>query len=124
MLLKLAVLENIDLAWLVFWFVVGCLAAWRLTNILHWEEIAYPIRRIFGAFTDVDEESGHEVVKYRTFTVWGKEIAFFAKLWSCFWCLSVWVSFAVITLILVFPWVLLPFAISAVAIIIERFWDT
>lgn len=124
MLLNLAVLENIKLDWLIYWTIIGGLAAWRLTNIAHWETISYPIRRLFGAFTAVDTETGHEVVKYRTFTVFGKEISFFAELWSCFWCLSVWVSIGVFILILVFPWILLPFAISAVAIIIERFWNT
>lgn len=107
---KFAVLENINLAWLIFWLVVGSLAAWRLTNIAHWEKIFRPVRRLF----DIREDDEGRFIYPDTF---------FGKLWSCFWCLSVWVSLGVTIVILVFPWVLLPFAISAVAIIIEKVWE-
>jgi hypothetical protein len=113
-MLKFAVLENIN--W--FWLIIAGLAAWRLTNIIHWEGIAAPIRKIFGGHYDKD----HDVV-YEPLRIFGKEVMFFASLMSCFWCLSVWVSMLVIILVLVFPWILLPFAISAVAIIIERLWN-
>src|SRR3989304_3603945 len=102
-MLTFAVLENFN--W--FWLVVGCLAAWRLTNVIHWEGFAKPIRRLFGV---IENDDG--VMKYPK--------TFFGKLLSCFWCLSVWVSFLVAALVLVFPFILIPFAISAVASILEE----
>ncbi len=115
-------LENIN--W--FWLVIACLAAWRLTNILFWEEIAVFIRKLFGGYVSIEkDEDGvvHETFKYRPLRILGKDVEFFAKLWSCFWCLSVWVSIGVTVIVLVFPYLLLPFAISAVAIIVEKNWD-
>jgi len=107
-------LENIN--W--FWLFVACLAAWRLTNILHWEGIAKPIRRLFGIKdVMVEDEDGNKETKF----VYPDN--FLGKLWSCFWCLSVWVSIGTTILVLVFPFILLPFAISAVAIIVEIISD-
>lgn len=118
-LLKFAVLENINLAWFIFWLVVGTLASWRLTNIAHWEKIFTPVRKLFGIKEIPIINKDGNIVD----TKFIYPDTFFGKLWSCFWCLSVWVSLGVTIVILVFPWVLLPFAISAVAIIIEKAWE-
>lgn len=47
---------------------------------------------------------------------------FLPSLFSCVWCMSMWVSFAVVTLWVVVPhlaWVLLPFTLSGFAILFE-----
>ena len=113
-LMKFVDLENIN--W--FWIVIGFLATWRLTSIIHVEGIASGIRAFFNGHED---EEG--TIHYLPINILGRRITFFAKLLSCFACLSVWVGLLVTALILVFPWILLPFALSTVAIIVERLWD-
>jgi hypothetical protein len=108
-------LENISL----FWLIVGGLAAWRITNIIHWEGIAAPFRKLFNGHSQDDGTIHYEHIK-----VFKWKITFFAELLSCFWCLSVWVSFLTTILILVFPWILIPFAISSIAIIIEKLQES
>jgi len=88
-----------------FWSVVAVLAAWRLTSILHSERIARPFRKLFG----VSEEG--ELWRYPD-TFWGYLI-------SCFWCLSVWVSVFVLMVVFLCPYLLLPFALSAGAILLN-----
>lgn len=89
------------------WVVVAVLAAWRITSVLNQERIGYLFRRLFG------------------FEIMGEEEAmpdtFFGHLIACFWCLSFWVSVVVVGLLLVFPYALLPFAISAGAILLHGF---
>lgn len=106
MIMNVADLENIN--WL--WVLIGTLATWRITSILRSEGIAEPFRKIFRVNDD----------KYTPFYLLGKEIHFFGELVTCFWCLSVWVGGLVTLLILVLPWILIPFALSGVAIIIEE----
>ena len=110
-LMKFVDLENIN--W--FWLVVGFLATWRLTNIIHWEGIAAPIRKIFGGNSDKEGN-----IHYEPLYIFKWRVTFFAKLLSCFMCLSVWVGILVTILVLVFPWILIPFALSTIAIIIEE----
>lgn len=101
--------------WILLWLPIGFLATWRLTSIIHIEGIADPIRNFFGAIHDKDGN-----IHYLPLNIFGKEVSFFAELLSCFWCLSVWIGMLVLILILVFPWVLIPFALSTVAIILEE----
>lgn len=48
----------------------------------------------------------------------------FAKLFICVWCLSVWIGLAVVVGAYFFPaitfWILLPFALSAVAMFVSE----
>lgn len=113
-LMKFVDLGNIN--W--FWLLTGSLAAWRLTNIIHWEGIAAPIRKFFGGNSDKEGN-----IHYEPLYIFGKRVTFFARLLACFQCLSVWVGILTTILILVFPWILIPFAVSAIAIIVERFLD-
>lgn len=102
-----------------FWLVIGFLATWRITSIIHVEGIAQPIRALFNGKSDINGNIRYEPIKFL-----GTKITFFAKLMSCFWCLSVWVGLLVTILILVFPYILIPFSLSTIAIIVERLWDT
>lgn len=92
------------------WMLIGALTVFRITSVLHGEEIGAPIRRLVGA-VETDE-----MVSYPD--------TFLGRMFECFWCLSFWVSVGV-TLWLVLlpqhPWglVLVPFALSAVAIVIR-----
>ena len=86
------------------WLVVAALASWRITNILYEEEITHPLRRKIGA--SQDEGTG----------TWSYPDTFIGRLWMCFWCLSIWVSVICSVLYIVEPRILLPFALSSVAI--------
>jgi hypothetical protein len=89
------------MAWLV-----ATLAAWRLTSILHREEIASFIRSWVG----IREEEGLLV----------HPETFLGKLFGCFWCLSVWVSAGCFLVAAYEPLILMPFAISTVVIFLEE----
>ena len=58
--------------------IVGILATWRLTALLHYEDgpkgIFEKLRQRVRAFEEKD----------------GKPVTFLGGLLSCFWCLSVW----------------------------------
>ncbi len=88
------------------WVIVAALASWRLASIAHREGIFRPVRRWLG----IGEEGG--VITYPE--------TFLGELFSCLWCLSVWTGTLCTVLLFVFPHVLLPFALSALAIGLER----
>lgn len=83
-------------------FLIVCLAIWRITHILHSEKIAEPIRKLVG------------------FDGLGYPDTIVGYLFSCFYCLSVWISGLCYILYLVAPVVLYIFAASAGAIIIHE----
>lgn len=93
----------------LFWFIVGVLATWRITSILHHEEIAAPFRALLG----VQEDEG--LTSYPD--------TFLGHLIECFWCVSVWVAIGCTLILVWFPYLLLPFALSAGAIAIERVYE-
>jgi hypothetical protein len=86
------------------WFIMFVLAVWRVTNILHTEKIFEPVRLKLGV-------DGFKV--YNNISI--------QYLLSCFMCLSVWVGFLCYGAYLIYPPVLLPFAGSAGAILINHF---
>src|SRR5574342_1409640 len=85
-------LDNLPL-----WLIVGCLATWRISSIIHHEKIAAPFRRLLG-------------VKEITETDWSYPDTFIGSLIECFYCTSVWVGIGVFVVVIVFPLVLVPFA--------------
>lgn len=91
---------------LLFWVVVAVLATTRLTLILHEERIAKGIRGLFGI-----TESDDLVIYPETF--WG-------YLFGCYWCLSVWVGIFCTIILIFMPILLLPFALSMVAILLNE----
>lgn len=95
----------------VFWFLVAGLATWRITNILQREEIASPIRKQLGVFEPDGEDPDH----------WIYPDNFVGKILHCFWCGSIWIAAAITLACLLFPPLILPFAISAVAILVHHY---
>lgn len=92
----------------IIWVIVGFLAVWRITNIIQQEEIAEPLRRKLGVTESKDDPD------YRIYPD-----SFIGKLLECFWCGSVWVGGVVTIVLLTFPPLLLPFALSAGAILVK-----
>lgn len=88
------------------WWVVAALACWRITSILYRETIFQSLRQRIGIDSDhiVDERYADR---------------FITQLFECYWCLSVWVGVLCLLALFVWPYILLPFAFSAVAIIID-----
>lgn len=87
-------------------FLVACLATWRISNIIYEEKIFESVRARLGVFRDGSYND-----------------TFIANLLSCFWCVSVWVGIACTIVTAVAPVVLLPFALSAAAIMIKGVVD-
>lgn len=100
------------------WILVAGLAAFRLASIIHSEKIAAPIRRLFGVIENEIHQFGHgdpfEPIYPDTF---------FGHLLECFWCVSVWAAFGVTVVLIVWPWALIPFAVSALAILFRKWAD-
>lgn len=86
--------------------IVLSLAVWRVTSIVRSEDIAAPVRKLFGIY---EEES---------FIVYPD--TFIGNLLKCFWCTSVWGAAACVVLYYVFMPALYIFAASAAAIIIQH----
>ena len=91
------------------------LATWRVSSLLVFEEgpflVLVKMRSLAGVYYDeFSEPQGRNV---------------FARALLCVWCISFWVAigFTVLYFYGVAFWVALPFALSAVAIIIERIID-
>lgn len=93
-----------------FWFLVAGLATWRITNIIQREEIASPFRKQLGVFEPDGEDPDH----------WIYPDSFIGKILHCFWCGSVWAAGAITLVCFLFPPLILPFAISALAILIHN----
>ena len=90
--------------------VVGILATYRLTSLLQREvgpfELFVKIRGLFGIV--------HDSLGFPH----GYPDTVFGKLFECFWCLSVWVGFAVSVMVwLDWMWILLPLAFSGASIL-------
>lgn len=98
------------------WLIVGGLAAWRITSILHREKIAAPIRKKIGimAVAEDDEDPNY----------WIYPNSFIGQVFHCFWCLSVWVGMILTPILLFIPQLLLPFALSAMSIIVKDYLES
>lgn len=85
------------------WWLIGILATWRLTSIIHHEGIAQPIREAMGV-DHRDSDDQEEWVYPKTFL---------GRLIECDWCTSVWAGFGIVLLLAVFPPLALALAFSA-----------
>jgi hypothetical protein len=94
-------------------FLIGCLATWRLAALLISD---------YGPF-DVFEKLRKRLGVYFQ-DEYGRPNSLLGKLFSCMWCMSIW-SGTLATLICMSPlwWLMVPFAFSAVAIVIENITD-
>ena len=90
--------------------LIGALATWRLAALLVTDD---------GPF-DVFENIRKCVGVYYTDEI-GRPLSVLGKLFSCMWCMSIW-SGALAALICSTEWwwLLIPFAFSTVAIVIEN----
>lgn len=80
--------------------IVAALATWRITSMIIWDK---------GPFDLFWKTRSWAVRHHQT-----------AQLFSCPYCLSVWIGALVTAVMLVYWWVLIPFALSGVTVIIER----
>lgn len=94
--------------------VILGLATWRISSLLVNENGP------FHVFRKIREMAG---IKYQDDFKYLVPSTFFAELLDCVWCSSVWVSFFVAALYFVSPErapiIFLPFALSAIAILVE-----
>lgn len=93
------------------YLIVAGLATWRITNIIQKEEIASPVRKAVGIIEPDGEEPDY----------WIYPDNFLGKVFHCFWCGSIWIGAGATILLFVFPPLLIPFALSALAIIIKSY---
>lgn len=93
--------SNISIVWLG---ILG-LSTWRIASAIHAERIGRPLRTLFG----VKEEG--DLLLYPE-TLAGEFI-------SCFWCISFWAGLVTLILWVICPLLVLPFALSGGAILIQ-----
>ena len=96
------------------WAIIALFATLRITSALHNEQILSWFREeIIGT----RESSVSDITGIHNWFVYYPD-TFIGDIFSCFWCLSFWVSLVVILIWFLFPYVLLPFALSGAAILI------
>lgn len=97
-------------------FLVYALATWRLSSLFVSE------RGPFDVFQRIREAVGIEHDEDGKISVTPETLL--AGILGCVWCLSVWVGFALTISVYYVPlvsfWLMLPFALSGAAIVIER----
>ena len=98
-----------------FIFIIAILATWRLSAMFSYETVP------FEMFVYIRELAG--IVHDDTGEIVTDDGSFFAELFTCIWCLSIWIG-AFVGIVLWFYPVLvvlfLPFALSAGAVLVER----
>jgi hypothetical protein len=92
-------------------WLVAALATWRLTHLLHKEVGPWRLLTRIRALTGVRHDSDGTPMAYPDDNVF-----------ECFLCLSVWVAALVALLLLVAWWLLVPFAFSGLAIMVNRWY--
>lgn len=92
--------------WLLL--ILACAATWRVTYLLYWEVGPFKVVMHLRALTGVKHRDDVPIA-YPD-----------GNVFECFWCLSIWMALPV-TLLMLSPWwpVLIPFALSAVAIQVQ-----
>jgi hypothetical protein len=103
-----------------FDFVIVILAAFRITHLIVFDEIASIIRRPFISITEcVDQDGNKDVV----IEAKGEGVRhFIGSLLSCYWCTGFWVSVATVLVYFFIPIlypVLVIFAVAGAAAVIE-----
>lgn len=94
--------------------IVAALATWRISHMLLYENGPFRLLRRLRVMLGVTyyDDDGSDVSSSRY------------EITICIWCLSVWVGAAVGSLWLLAPvwafWIVLPYALSAVAVMISQ----
>jgi hypothetical protein len=103
-----------------FDFIIVSLAAFRITHLLVFDEIAKFIRKPFISEIEIEDATGNKniVIEAR-----GTGIRhFIGSLLSCYWCTGFWVSVATVLVYFFIPIlypVLIIFAVAGAAAVIE-----
>lgn len=96
-------------------FFVAILSTWRISAMLSYE------RGTFGIFLKLREKIG--IMHDDNGEIIDSNGSLLAELFECIWCLSVWVALFVGLIVYFCPvcvWLFYPFALSAGAILVER----
>jgi len=100
----------------MFNFLISILATWRLSAMLSYEAGIFNIFIKFREFIGIMHDDNGNVLDTNG--------SVFADLFNCIWCLSVWIGLIVGLIVWLSPVLVVifyPFALSAGAILIERF---
>lgn len=84
------------------------IAVWRITHMVYEEKIFEVVRFRLQA------EIAEGVYTYPD--------TFIGNLFSCFWCISVWVSFVCTIMLLLYKPLLYPFVASAITMWVQTLW--
>ena len=89
--------------------IIGILATWRISSMLYYEygpwDLFLKLREAAGVdFTDED----------------GKPVSFWGKQFKCFWCITFLVGLVAWPVAIFVPWLLVPFALSAGALLLSQ----
>jgi len=96
-------------------FLVSILATWRLSAMLSYEAGLFNMFLALREFVGITHDDNGEKI--------ASNGSFFADLLDCMWCLSVWIGGAVAVSLYFYPvlvYLLLPFALSAGAVLVEK----
>ncbi len=88
------------------------LATWRVSSVITSEEGPFNVFKRFREWLGIKHHDDGTVSNVPT--------KVFAKLFCCLWCLSIWVAPVVYVIYLYCPVLVWIFAISCIAIIIDR----
>lgn len=105
---------------MIFRVFVLSLACWRLSALISYETGPFEIFLRFREWIGISHDEGQPVEIHDTGG--GRLVFELAELVSCVWCLSLWIGLALVLLFLrdYEWWFLMPFVLSAMAIIFER----
>lgn len=96
----------------VFVWLAAALATWRVTHLLHSEVGPWQLISRLRALTGVQHYEDGTPMAYPD-----------GNIFECFLCLSVWVALLAALLMVTVWWVLVPFALSGLAIATNRWYN-
>lgn len=98
-------------------YLIMALATWRISAMLSYEDGP---RDVFRKLRETMGIEHQDDIPYQIVVV---NDTFLASLFSCLWCVSVWIGAIIYVGHILWPdivYLLMPFALSAVAIVIEK----
>lgn len=108
-----------------FTFIILCLASYRITHLLVFDTIFYPIRNRFVIrYFEMDYSTRQYKAYFKL--QGGRFRQFIGKILLCFWCAGVWSAIGITALYAVAPditiWLMYILAIAAVQSLMEQGW--
>lgn len=109
--------------------ILSVLTTWRISNILVNEDGPFDFAKILrekSGIIAIEDLPPNEQMLYSEDVEFTHNNSFFAKLFSCIWCISVWVGFVVSMYLGIFKLIdkkmipLYTFALSALTIFIDE----